>query len=115
MLQSILSFWWIIIPIIAIAGYKFVFRVFFGMVIIPEDKVGLVTKKFVLFGPNKALPDGKIIALNGEPGFQADTLAPGFYRRGNVKIFCSRNNIPFFNNIEDAIGSLMTKLHNHKQ
>jgi uncharacterized membrane protein YqiK len=49
------------------------------MVIIPEDKIGLVTKKFVLFGSNKQLPDGKIIALNGEPGFQADTLAPGLY------------------------------------
>jgi uncharacterized membrane protein YqiK len=49
------------------------------MVIIPEDKIGLITKKFVLFGPNKSLPDGKIIALNGEPGFQAHTLAPGLY------------------------------------
>jgi uncharacterized membrane protein YqiK len=79
MLQTIISFWWIIIPIIAIASYKFIFRVFFGMIIIPEDKIGLVTKKFVLFGPNKSLPDGKIIALNGEPGYQADTLAPGLY------------------------------------
>jgi uncharacterized membrane protein YqiK len=79
MFQTILSYGWLI-PIIAIvAGYKFVFRVFFGMIIIPEDKVGLVTKKFVLFGANKSLPDGKIIALNGEPGFQADTLAPGLY------------------------------------
>ena len=49
------------------------------MVIIPEDKIGLVTKKFVLWGANKSLPDGKIIALNNEPGFQADTLAPGLY------------------------------------
>jgi uncharacterized membrane protein YqiK len=48
-------------------------------VIIPENKIGLVTKKFVLFGTNKSLPDGKIIALNGEPGYQADTLAPGLY------------------------------------
>lgn len=79
MLQSIMSFWWIIIPIIAIASYKFIFRVFFGMVIIPENKIGLVTKKFVLIGANKSLPDGKIIALNGEPGYQADTLAPGLY------------------------------------
>jgi uncharacterized membrane protein YqiK len=79
MLSQVLSFWWIIIPILAIAGYKFVFRVFFGMVVIPEDKVGLVTKKFVLLGANKSLPDGKIIALNGEPGYQADTLAPGLY------------------------------------
>ena len=49
------------------------------MIIIPEDKLGLVTKKFVLFGKDKALPDGKIIALNGEAGYQADTLAPGLY------------------------------------
>lgn len=75
----ILSYGWIIPIIAVVAGYKFVFRVFFGMVIIPEDKVGLVTKKFVLFGTNKSLPDGKIIALNGEPGYQADTLAPGLY------------------------------------
>jgi uncharacterized membrane protein YqiK len=59
--------------------YKWTLRVLFGMVIIPEDKIGLVTKKFVLFGDNKSLPDGKIIALNGEPGYQADTLAPGLY------------------------------------
>jgi uncharacterized membrane protein YqiK len=68
-----------LIPLLAIVFYKFTLRVFFGMVIIPEDKIGLVTKKFVLFGSNKQLPDGKIIALNGEPGFQADTLAPGLY------------------------------------
>ena len=79
MLHTILSYWWVLIPILAIVGYKFVFRVFFGMIIIPENKIGLVTKKFVLIGTNKSLPDGKIIALNGEPGYQADTLAPGLY------------------------------------
>ena len=79
MLQIILGYAWMIIPFLAIIGYKFTLRVFFGMVIIPENKIGLITKKFVLFGPNKSLPDGKIIALNGEPGFQAQTLAPGLY------------------------------------
>ena len=49
------------------------------MVIVPEDKIGLVTKKFVLFGVNKALPDGRILATKGEAGFQAKTLAPGLY------------------------------------
>lgn len=49
------------------------------MVIVPEDKIGLVTKKFVLFGANKELPDGRIVATNGEAGFQARTLAPGIY------------------------------------
>jgi uncharacterized membrane protein YqiK len=38
-----------------------------------------VTKKFVLFGPNKTLPAGKIMALNGEAGMQAVALAPGLY------------------------------------
>ena len=79
MLQTILGYAWMIIPFLAIIGYKFTLRVFFGMVIIPENKIGLITKKFVLFGANKSLPDGKIIALNGEPGYQADTLAPGLY------------------------------------
>jgi uncharacterized membrane protein YqiK len=78
-ISHLLGYAWWIIPILAVLFYKFTLRVFFGMVIIPEDKIGLVTKKFVLFGTNKQLPDGKIIALNGEPGYQADTLAPGLY------------------------------------
>jgi uncharacterized membrane protein YqiK len=49
------------------------------MVIVPEDRIGLVTKKFVLFGANKELPDGRIIATKGEAGFQAKALAPGLY------------------------------------
>jgi uncharacterized membrane protein YqiK len=50
-----------------------------GVVMIPEDRIGLVTKKFVLFGEHKELPSGRIIALNGEAGFQSQTLAPGVY------------------------------------
>lgn len=50
-----------------------------GVVIIPEDRIGLVTKKFVIFGQHKELPSGRIIAVNGEAGFQSQTLAPGLY------------------------------------
>jgi len=50
-----------------------------GVVIIPEDRIGLVTKKFVLIGANKEIPAGRIIATKGEAGFQAQTLAPGIY------------------------------------
>lgn len=71
-------YWWVLIPILLIIFYKLVLRLF-GVIIIPEDKIGLVTKKFVLFGANKNLPDGKIIATKGESGFQAKTLAPGLY------------------------------------
>lgn len=58
--------------------YRFFFRIF-GVIIVPEDKIGLVTKKFVLVGDQKELPNGRILAVNGEAGFQAQTLAPGIY------------------------------------
>lgn len=50
-----------------------------GVIIIPDDSIGVVTKKFVLFGSHRSLPDGRILALNGEAGYQADTLAPGLH------------------------------------
>ncbi|KRD12617.1 band 7 protein [Flavobacterium sp. Root901] len=78
-MNEITSYWWILLIVFAILFYKFILRVFFGMVIVPEDKIGLVTKKFVLFGTDKSLPDGRIIATKGEAGYQAKTLAPGLY------------------------------------
>ncbi len=78
-MDGILSYWWVLLIVLSIVLYKFVLRVFFGMVIVPEDKIGLVTKKFVLFGTDKSLPDSRIIATKGEAGFQAQTLAPGLY------------------------------------
>jgi uncharacterized membrane protein YqiK len=79
MKEIVLNYWWIGAIVIALLLYKFILRFLFGMVIVPEDKIGLVTKKFVLFGENKELPDGRIIATKGEAGFQAKTLAPGLY------------------------------------
>lgn len=73
------QYWWLIVLVLCVVFYKFILRVFCGMVIVPENKIGLVTKKFVLFGANKELPDGRIIATKGEAGFQAKTLAPGLY------------------------------------
>jgi len=73
------SYGWLFALALTLILYKQVLRIFFGMVIVPEDKIGLVTKKFVLFGEPKALPDGRIIATQGEAGFQAKTLAPGLY------------------------------------
>lgn len=74
-----MNYWWVLVLILAIVLYKIILRVIFGMVIVPEDRIGLVTKKFVLFGANRELPDGRIIATKGEAGFQARTLAPGLY------------------------------------
>ena len=77
--QLFAHYWWVIVILFSLLFYKFILRVFCGMVIVPENRLGLVTKKFVLVGANRALPDGKIIATKGEAGFQARTLAPGLF------------------------------------
>ncbi|MES2299193.1 MAG: SPFH domain-containing protein [Pseudomonadota bacterium] len=51
----------------------------FGVIIVPDDSIGTVTKKFVIFGSNRNMPDGQIVALEGEAGYQADTLPPGLH------------------------------------
>jgi uncharacterized membrane protein YqiK len=76
--QTLSGYWWVLAFVLVLACYKLVFRLF-GAVIIPQDSIGIVNKKFVLFGKNRTLPDGSIIALNGEAGIQADTLAPGIH------------------------------------
>ncbi len=78
-MENVVSYWPVLAALLCIVLYKIILRFLFGMVIVPEDKTGLVTKKFVLFGEHKELPDGRIIASRGEPGFQARSLAPGMY------------------------------------
>ena len=48
-----------------------------GLVVIGDREVGIVSKKFSFGG--KSLPPGDLIALNGEAGYQADTLPPGWH------------------------------------
>lgn len=69
---------WVVPIALLVVGYKFWLRIF-GIVIIPEDALGLVNKKFKLLGGNRTLPDGAIIALRGEAGVQANTLSPGVH------------------------------------
>src|SRR5260221_1460663 len=78
--SSMLIKWGLIIgiPLLCVILYRLILRVFFGVIIVPQDRIGLVTKKFVLVG-RQSLPEGRIIASNGEAGYQAQTLAPGVY------------------------------------
>jgi uncharacterized membrane protein YqiK len=48
-----------------------------GFALVRADEVGILTKKM----SGKKLPQGKIIASEGEIGIQADTLMPGLYWR----------------------------------
>lgn len=60
----------------AIGGFLFALPKFvLGLVILGEEDIGIVVKKF----GSKKLPPGKLIALNGEAGYQADTLGPGWH------------------------------------
>ncbi len=68
----------LIIVVMLLSGYKLLLRML-GVYIIPNDQIGLVTKKFVLLGSHRELPPGKIVALQGEAGIQAATLAPGLH------------------------------------
>ncbi|HLP03168.1 MAG TPA: SPFH domain-containing protein [Opitutaceae bacterium] len=46
-----------------------------GLVVIRENRVGVVIKKFA----RTSLPAGQLVALDGEAGYQADTLPPGLH------------------------------------
>ncbi|MEH2336798.1 SPFH domain-containing protein [Nostoc sp.] len=68
----------VLVPILLVGGLVIFVPLFFGgLVVIGEREVGIVVRKFSLSG--RGLPAGSLIALNGEAGLQADTLAPGWH------------------------------------
>ncbi|HLO49941.1 MAG TPA: flotillin family protein [Kamptonema sp.] len=65
-------------PVIIIGGILICVPIFFGgLVVIGDREVGIISKKFTFSG--KSLPPGRLIALDGEAGYQADTLPPGWH------------------------------------
>ena len=67
-----------IVPIVIGGAIIICIPLFFGgLVVIGDREVGIVSKKFSFGG--KSLPPGDLIALNGEAGYQADTLPPGWH------------------------------------
>lgn len=66
-----------VVIILAVVLLVFLPSLTLGLVIIGERQVGVVVKKFAT--KQSKLSAGQLIALNGEPGYQADTLAPGWY------------------------------------
>src|SRR6202451_1128326 len=81
-MDYVLSHWHIIVGVLAVLflalSSRGVLRLL-GVIMVPDDSVGVMTKKFVLFGANRRLPAGRIVALNGEAGYQANTLPPGLH------------------------------------
>src|SRR5262245_53039608 len=50
------------------------FSLMFGLVVIHEQESGLVIRRY-----GRELPAGRIIALEGEAGYQARMLSPGWH------------------------------------
>ncbi len=75
-----------------------------GLIAIGELEVGIVTKKF----SSKSLPAGRLIALNGEAGLQADTLPPGWHF-GYFPWQYSVHKAPVVSISQDEIGLIVAK------
>ncbi len=72
------TYWWLIALAVILICYRLVLRLF-GVVLIPQNSIGIVDKRYSVTGRNRTLAEGQIVALNGEAGIQADTLAPGLH------------------------------------
>jgi uncharacterized membrane protein YqiK len=68
---------WASIPLMGALVGLVVFFCLWSLVIIRADQVGVVVKRFAMGGPK--LPEGRIVALRGEAGYQARTLEPGVH------------------------------------
>ena len=66
---------WVITAFITLFVLSLLAPTLTGAVLIRERQVGIVVKKF---GSN-SLPPGRLIALQGEAGYQAETLPPGLH------------------------------------
>ena len=65
----------LVILLLAILGVIALFELL-GLRYIPNDRVGVVEK---LWSPKGSVTEGRILALNGEAGYQADVLRGGFH------------------------------------
>jgi uncharacterized membrane protein YqiK len=74
MLQSMLTFLWGH-PFVFLLALLLVSPLLTGAVFVRERQVGIVVKRFA----RRALAPGQLVALEGEAGYQADTLAPGLH------------------------------------
>src|SRR5690348_6917560 len=67
---------WVAIALLGIAALLLLFTEGLGMRYIPNNRVGVVEK---LWSPRGSVTEGRLIALGGEAGFQADLLRGGIH------------------------------------
>ncbi|WP_406697743.1 SPFH domain-containing protein [Singulisphaera sp. Ch08] len=67
---------WFVFLVVGFFGVVFATVVFSGMRYIPNNRVGIVE---TLWSPKGSVPEGRMMALMGEAGFQADLLRGGVH------------------------------------
>src|SRR5262245_11299369 len=72
---SVLDWFPLTTPVLIVLGLLLVWELM-GWRYISNNSVGIVDK---LWSPSGSVPEGRIIALNDEAGFQADVLRGGFH------------------------------------
>src|SRR4051794_36601165 len=67
---------WLFFTGLGLFGVVIAAMIFSGMRYIPNNRVGIVEK---LWSPRGSVPEGRMMALEGEAGFQADLLRGGVH------------------------------------
>jgi uncharacterized membrane protein YqiK len=67
---------WVILAVIGVVLCALLLCELLGMRYIPNNRVGIVER---LWSRRGSVPEGRILALNGEAGYQADLLRGGFH------------------------------------
>lgn len=66
---------------------------------------------FMYFSPETKSPISLLeLGAYGHTGKMIVCCPDGFWRKGNVEIFCTRHDIPVFNTMPHAVGALATKI-----
>jgi hypothetical protein len=72
------------------------------------DKCAII---FMYFDPSTKSPISLLeLGAYGASGRMVVCCPEGFWRKGNVEVFCTRHNIPLANDLESGIGILATKI-----
>lgn len=65
---------------------------------------------FMYFAPGTQSPISLLeLGKYADSGKMIVCCPEGFWRKGNVEIICTRQNIPFYTDLHEAVGALITK------
>ena len=64
-LHIALTFWWVLAIILAALCYRLILRMF-GVVLIPQNNIGIVDKRYAVVGKNRTLAEARTWVGNSQ-------------------------------------------------